>query len=112
MAGTAKETFNEKTPKALEQHADQFKGIQAVFKFEIAGEGGGVWTLDLKSTPYSVTEGAGATPDCTIKIAHEDFQKLMDNFAMAMQFFAAGKLKVDNPMVAMKLQRVLPLLNK
>ena len=36
----------------------------------------------------------------------------MENFAMAMQFFASGKMKVDNPMVAMKLQRVLPLLNK
>jgi putative sterol carrier protein len=110
MEATAKEIFETKAPKMLEKHAEKLKGINAVFKFDISGEGGGVWTMDLKSSPFEVSSGEGETPDCTITVSHDDFQKLVDNFGMAMQLFTTGKLKVDNPLAAMKLQKVLPLL--
>ncbi|MCD6498171.1 MAG: SCP2 sterol-binding domain-containing protein [Deltaproteobacteria bacterium] len=105
-----KEIFEEKAPKALSKHADKMKKVGAVFKFDISGPEGGVWTMDLKADPPTVGAGDGAKPDCTITVAQDDFDKLMGNFAVAMQLFATGKLKVDNPMVAMKLQKVLPYL--
>jgi len=110
MAKTAKELFNEKAAEMVEKKKDNLKGINSVFKFDIAGEGGGQWTMDLKNEPFSVKEGDGAKPDCTVTVSHDNFQKLLDNFGIAMQLFTTGKLKVDNPMAAMKLQKVLPLL--
>ena len=46
--------------------------------------------------------------DCTLTIAAEDFQKLLENpQANGMQLFFAGKLKVEgNQMVAMKLNKL------
>ncbi len=110
MAKTAKDLFSTSAVEILETKKDKLKGINAVFKFDIEGEGGGKWTMDLKNEPFSVTEGDGAKPDCTVKMNHDNFEKLLDNFGIAMQLFMTGKLKIDNPMAAMKLQKVLPLL--
>jgi putative sterol carrier protein len=110
MAKTAKEIFENKAPSMLEKHADKLKGINAAFRFDISGEGGGVWTMDLKSEPFAVKAGDDSDVDCTITVSHDDFQKLVDNFGIAMQLFTTGKLKVDNPLAAMKLQKILPLL--
>jgi len=112
MAKTAKELFNESAVAMLENKKDKLQGINAVFKFDIAGEGGGQWTMDLKNEPFSIKEGDGEKPDCTVTVSHDNFQKLLDNFGIAMQLFTTGKLKVDNPLAAMKLQKVLPLMKK
>ena len=53
-------------------------------------------------------QGGTGPADCTITIAAEDFQKLVENpQANGMQLFFAGKLKVaGNQMLAMKLQKL------
>jgi putative sterol carrier protein len=105
MAVDIKQLFNESLPKGLANNAEDAKGIGAKFQMNVTGEG--EWFIDVTSTGPSCKAGTEAA-DCTITIAAEDFQKLMENpQANGMQLFFAGKLKVaGNPTLAMKLQKL------
>ena len=105
MAVDIKQLFNESLPKGLANNAEDAKGIGAKFQMNVTGEG--EWNIDVTSTGPVCKAGTVAA-DCTITIAAEDFQKLMENpQANGMQLFFAGKLKVaGNPTLAMKLQKL------
>jgi putative sterol carrier protein len=106
MAVDIKKLFNEELPGALTKNAEDAKTIGAKYQMNITGEG--EWAIDVTSTGPSCKSGTDATADCTITIAAEDFQKLVENpQANGMQLFFAGKLKVaGNQMLAMKLQKL------
>lgn len=105
MAVDVKKLFNEELPAALQKNAEDAKTIGAKYQMNITGEG--EWNIDVTSSGPSCTAGQGPA-DCTITIAAEDFQKLVENpQANGMQLFFAGKLKVaGNQMLAMKLQKL------
>ena len=105
MAVDIQKLFNEELPQALEKNADEAKTIGAKYQMNITGAG--EWHVDVSGTGPSCKSGTGEA-DCTITIAEEDFQKLMENpQANGMQLFFAGKLKVTgNQMLAMKLQKL------
>ncbi len=100
-----KQLFNETLPAALAKNAEDAKTIGAKFQMNITGEG--EWSIDVSSTGPSCKPGTGPA-DCTITIAADDFQKLVENpQANGMQLFFAGKLKVaGNQMLAMKLNKL------
>ncbi|HEX7603339.1 MAG TPA: SCP2 sterol-binding domain-containing protein [Polyangiaceae bacterium] len=106
MAVDIKQLFNESLPKGLANNAEDARGIGAKFQMNVTGEG--EWFIDVTSTGPACKAGTGEAADCTITIAAEDFQKLMENpQANGMQLFFAGKLKVaGNPTLAMKLQKL------
>jgi len=105
MAVDVKKLFNEELPAALTKNADDAKTIGAKYQMNITGEG--EWNIDVTSTGPVCKAGTDAA-DCTITIAAEDFQKLVENpQANGMQLFFSGKLKVSgNPTLAMKLQKL------
>jgi putative sterol carrier protein len=105
MAVDTKKLFTEELPAALAKNTDDAKTIGAKFQMNITGSG--EWNIDVTATGPSVTAGKGAA-DCTITIAEEDFQKLMENpQANSMPLYFAGKLKVEgNPMLATKLNKL------
>ena len=106
----AQELFNDKVPAALSAHPDKAKEINAVFLFKISGDGGGEWTVDLKSAVPTCSAGASGTPNCTIEVAHSDFLTMLSNPAAGMQLYFSGKLKVQgDPMLATKLQKLFSL---
>lgn len=105
MTVDIKKLFNEELPAALQKNADDAKSIGAKYQMNVTGEG--EWNIDVSSTGPACVPGT-ADADCTITIASEDFQKLVENpQANGMQLFFAGKLKVaGNQMLAMKLQKL------
>ncbi len=106
MAVDVKKLFNEELPAALTANAEDARTIGAKYQMNITGEG--EWFIDVSATGPVCKAGNEATADCTITIAAEDFQKLIENpQANGMQLFFAGKLKVaGNQMLAMKLQKL------
>ncbi|HZU84432.1 MAG TPA: SCP2 sterol-binding domain-containing protein [Polyangiaceae bacterium] len=107
MAVDIKKLFNQDLPAALAKNADDAKQIGAKYQMNITGPGGGEWNIDVSSTGPSCKPGTGPA-DCTITIADEDFQKMIENPTTGMQLFFSGKLKVSgNPMLATKLQKLL-----
>jgi putative sterol carrier protein len=108
MAVDIQKLFNETLPEGLAKHADKAKEIGAKFQFNVTGEGGGEWYIDLTPSGPKAEKGNPGSADCTMTISAEDFQKLHENpQANGMQLFFAGKLKVaGNQMLAMKLTKL------
>ena len=110
MPKDAKELFDVMVPKALTEHADKAKLVNAVYGFKITGDGGGEWRVDLASDPPTIVQGDSANAQCTVEVAHEDFMSMLGNPQAGMQLYFQGKLKVTgDPMLATKLQQFFAL---
>jgi putative sterol carrier protein len=111
MAVDIKKLFNEDLPAQLAQHGEAAKAIGGKFQINITGEGGGEWFIDASPSGPHAKAGQGESPDLTVTMAVEDFQKLQENpQANGMQLFFAGKLKlVGNQMLGMKLSKLFTL---
>ena len=105
---TAKEKMDEAATKITE-HKEKAAAIGAVYKFVLAGDGGGTWVMNLKDNP-GVTEGEGDAA-CTIKMAANDYVDMLEGRANGQQLFFSGKLKIEGDMgLAMKLQKLTEVL--
>jgi putative sterol carrier protein len=103
----AQTSFTQNIPRSIEKDLDRAKDVDAVFLFKVNGEGGGVWTVDMKDAP-GVTEGDLGNAECTIEISTEDWKALTEKPGAAMQFFMNGKIKViGNALLATKLQAII-----
>src|SRR5262245_15272093 len=111
MAVDIQKLFNEEIPAMIAKNTDAAKQIGAKFQFNITGDGGGEWYLDLSDSGPKAEKGNPGTADCTMTVSTEDFQKLHENpQANGMQLFFSGKLKVTgNQMLAMKLSKLFQL---
>ena len=88
---TAKDKMDE-FAKKIENSRDQVRQIGAVYKFVLAGDGGGTWIMDLTDNP-SIKESDGDA-QCTIKMAAADFVEMCEGRANGQQLFfpnAAGQ---------------------
>lgn len=103
----AKTSFTQDIPKSIESDVDKARAVDAVFLFKVNGEGGGVWTVNMKDTP-GVIEGDSGNAECTIELSTDDWKAMTDKPGSAMQFFMQGKIKVTgNALLATKLQSVI-----
>ena len=106
----ATETFDVAVPEGLLKYPDKAREVNAIYTFKISGEGGGDWTVDLTSDPPTCVRGDSGKAQCTIDIAHEDFQAMLKDPNAGMQLYFQGKLRVSgDPMLAMKLQQLFDL---
>ena len=102
----AKDLFDSKVPEALKLHPDKAREVNAVYYFDIAGDGGGQWTVDLASNPPKVAQGNAGNAQCSIEVSHGDFMDMLKDPQLGMQLFFQGRLKVTgDPMLAASLQR-------
>jgi len=102
----AQDLFDAKVPEALKKHPDQAREVNAVYYFNISGDGGGEWTVDLTSNPPSVATGDTGNAQCKIEVAHSDFMEMLKDPQLGMQLFFQGRLKVEgDPMLATRLQQ-------
>lgn len=110
MPTNAQELFNTQVPAAIAKAPEKAREIGAIYQFKISGEGGGEWTVDLASETPSCTAGLNGTAQCTIDVAHADFQAMLGNPALGMQLYFQGKLRVTgDPMLATKLQKLFSM---
>lgn len=110
MAKSAKDLFDVSLPSGLKANAEKAKSIGSIYCFKISGPNGGNWTVDLKADPPTVKPEASTAAQCSISIADTDFEALLGNPKLGMQFFMTGKLKVGgNQALATKLEQLLKL---
>lgn len=104
---TPKEYF-EKLPESLQGKGDKVTSINAVYQFDIKGPAGGTWTVDLTQPGGKVSEGASASPNCTVTMEDENFVKLVSGQLNPQMAFMTGKLKVAGNMgLALKLATII-----
>lgn len=103
----AKTSFEKDIPEKITADPEKAKAVDAIFLFQITGDGGGTWTVNLKDD-LGVTEGDAGNAECTIEVSDEDWVQISDDPANAMQLYFSGQLKVSgNAMLATKLQEIL-----
>jgi 3-hydroxyacyl-CoA dehydrogenase/3a,7a,12a-trihydroxy-5b-cholest-24-enoyl-CoA hydratase len=102
--GTSVKSIFENMGKRIAEKPELVGKVGAVYRFDVSGEGGGTWAVDLKNGPGGVSTGAPANADCTITMNADDFVGLMTGNLDGQQAFMSGKLKVSgNMMLATKL---------
>ena len=104
---TAREIFENELPNRLEGN-EKAQATDAVYVFNIDGDNGGTWTVDLTKDEDFVNEGAADDAQCTINMKEKDFIDLWTGKLPGTQAFMMGKLKLKGDMgLAMKLQNFL-----
>src|SRR4051812_42769988 len=85
------------------------KSIQAVFQFELAGDGGGTYHVTVDNGTMQVVEGPHASPTATIKMNGDDYVKMVNGQLNGAMAFMKGQMKVTgNVLLAQKMQAIFP----
>lgn len=109
-AGPVAETF--KIIKAAISD-DIVKSIQGVYRFELSGEEGGTWYIDLKNKGGSA--GSGEAPgkvDVIMNMSSSDFVKMFSGKLKPTMAFMSGKLTIRGDMaLAIKLEKLMGQFN-
>uniref|UniRef100_A0A8C7EFV1 Hydroxysteroid dehydrogenase-like protein 2 n=1 Tax=Nothoprocta perdicaria TaxID=30464 RepID=A0A8C7EFV1_NOTPE len=89
------------------------KAIQGVFLFELSGDDGGTWYIDLKTKGGSA--GSGKPPvkaDVVMSMSSADFVRMFTGKLKPTMAFMSGKLRISGNMaLAMRLEKMLVQLN-
>ncbi|HZR08667.1 MAG TPA: SCP2 sterol-binding domain-containing protein [Myxococcales bacterium] len=105
---TPKSYFEEKIAQKLVAKPDISKAVNSVYEFNITGDNGGVWTVDLTKEPGTVQAGSMGNAKCTVTCAAPDFMNIVSGKMNPQMAFMSGKLKIKGDMgLAMKLQKVI-----
>jgi putative sterol carrier protein len=76
--------------------ADRAADTNMNILFDLSGDEGGQWNVDIANGQLNVSEGApAATPGATVKMTAEDFQAMSSGALNPMMAFMTGKIKVD-----------------
>jgi putative sterol carrier protein len=105
---TPKSFFEEKIAQKLKAKPETSKAVNSVYEFNITGDNGGVWTVDLTKEPGEVTAGSGGAAKCIVTCSANDFMNIVSGKQNPQMAFMSGKLKIKGDMgLAMKLQKVI-----
>jgi putative sterol carrier protein len=78
-------------------------GVDVVFQYAIAGEGGGDWYAEIKGGACTVAAGVHASPGCSLSIGAGDYLDLMNGKMNAMKAYTSGKLKITGDLMKSQL---------
>lgn len=105
---TPKSFFEEKIAKKLKDKPELSKAVNSTYEFNITGDNGGVWTVDLVKEPGEVSVGSQGAAKCVVTCTSADFMNIVGGKMNAQMAFMSGKLKIKGDMgLAMKLQKII-----
>lgn len=86
---------------------DKVAGMNAIFQFNITGDGGGEWNVKISDGDVAVAEGKAETPSITLTATTADWLNIISGKLNGQTAFLTGKLKIQGDMtLAMKLATV------
>uniref|UniRef100_A0A3Q3XGA0 Hydroxysteroid dehydrogenase-like protein 2 n=1 Tax=Mola mola TaxID=94237 RepID=A0A3Q3XGA0_MOLML len=93
---------------------DVVKSTQGIYQFDLSGEHGGVWFLDLKSGSGNAGQGQPpAKADVVMSMDSRDFSKMFAGKLKPTLAFMTGKLRIKGDMaLALKLEKLMGRMNK
>ncbi|UCH32988.1 MAG: SCP2 sterol-binding domain-containing protein [Armatimonadota bacterium] len=85
-------------------NAEAAAGVEAVFHFNITGEGGGQYAVTVANGECKVEQGAPDKADVTVTLAASDMAAIVAGDQDPTAAFMAGRLQVDGDiLLAMKI---------
>ncbi|MBN1945514.1 MAG: SCP2 sterol-binding domain-containing protein [Bradymonadales bacterium] len=110
MAKSVTEIFESLLPAGIAKNKDTAMGINAVYQFDITGENGGTWVVDLTRSEDWVSKGPSDAAQCTIEVSDQDWIDIIQGNLNAMQAFMMGKLRVSGDLgLATQLQQIFSM---
>jgi putative sterol carrier protein len=86
-------------------NADAAKGMNSTIQFNLTGDGGGNYYVEIKDGTAKVHEGSAPSPNMTMTLAASDYVDLITGKLNGQMAFMSGKLKIAGDMgLAMKMQ--------
>jgi putative sterol carrier protein len=80
-------------------------GINAIIQFDLSGDNGGQFYLDIKDGSVEAHDGMADDAKMTLRAALDDYLAVASGQMNPMQAFMSGKIKIQGDMsLAMKLQ--------
>ena len=86
------------------------EGLTTLFHFELAGEGGGEFSVHVNDGKMTVENGLVGTPTCTVKSKAETLVKVVKGEENAMSAVMFGKIKISNVGEMMKYAKIFGLM--
>src|SRR5256885_16446410 len=74
---TPKSYFEEKIARKLVEKPETSKAVNSIYEFNITGENGGVWTVDLTKEPGSVQAGSTGNAKCIVTCAAKGLRNIV-----------------------------------
>jgi len=103
---SCKQVF-EQMPSRFNKEAG--KGLNAIYQFDLSGDGGGKWHVLVNDGQCNVTEGAHSSPNITISMSAQDYLDLVAGKLNGQMAFMTGKLRIAGDMaLALRLQTLFP----
>ena len=107
MASSPSEFFATKAEQ-LKSASGALDGINATYQFNLSGDDGGTWVIDLASDIKEVREGEEESAQCIISMAAPDFMSMIQGSLNPQMAFMTGKLRVEGDVsLAMQLGAIL-----
>ena len=107
MANNPAEYFAEKGEQ-LKSDPGELASINSVYQFNLSGDDGGEWVIELTEANTGVREGTVDDAACVITMTDADFMSMIGGSLNPQMAFMTGKLQVQGDMaLALKLQAVL-----
>ncbi len=105
---SAQEILEQRIPAKVRAHPEVGKSIGGIVVFDLSGDGGGQWTLDLSGDDVTIRTGAATDAKVTLSMVATDFIAMVNGELNAQKAFLTGKLKVKGDMgAALKLGKLL-----
>ena len=83
------------------------KGLNAIYQFDLSGDGGGKWAVTIKDETCSVKEGSADSPSITISMAAQDYLDMLSGKLNGQMAFMTGKLRIAGDMgLALRMQQL------
>ena len=92
---SCKQVF-EQMPSHFRKEAAQ--GLNAVYQFDLSGEGGGKWQIAINNGTCDIKEGSELTPNITISMAAQDYLDMAAGKLNPQMAFMSGKLRISGDM--------------
>ena len=84
---------------------DAAKGLNAIYQFDLSGDGGGKWQVQIGNDLCEVKEGSHPSPNITISMTAQDYLDMLGGKLNGQMAFMTGKLRIAGDMgLALRLQ--------
>ena len=93
-------------------NTDAAKGVNATFQFDLTGDGGGIYCVNVDDGSMSIQEGSKEDPSITITISADNYLKMAHGKLNGQMAVMTGKMKVEGNMgLAMKMKALFPVIS-
>lgn len=101
------QAYFETLPQRFVQSASE--GVEAIFQFEISGDGGGTWHVIVKGGELEINEGEHESPSARILSSDANYLKICNGDMNGLRAVMTRKMKIQgNLVLARKMQNMFP----